>query len=102
MWNINYFRRSEGVTRKIIAAGGHRVAVAALEGFSTNTRVVDAACLALFRILDFGGAHAKAAVSAIDGVMDKLRHARDVMRAHVTTNYADWVLCQLGEWTRFT
>ena len=70
-----------GGARKLIAAGGHRVAIAALGVFSTNARASQVACRALHYIACHGGADAIAAMCAVDGVMDKLRQASDVMRA---------------------
>lgn len=80
MRDIAAFGEAAGA-RKLLAAGGHSVAVAALGAVSTNAEVLDAACVALYLIARYGGADAIAAIRAVDGVMDKLRQASDVIRA---------------------
>ena len=81
---------------KLITAGGHRVAVAALDSSSRNARVLNKACEVLYHIARDGGADAKAAIRAVDGVMDKLRQASDVIRAAGEYDYAAKVLARLG------
>ena len=96
MVNIPAYGGAEGA-RKLLAAGGHRVAVAALGAFSTNARVLAQACVALYYIAHYGGADAIAAIRAVDGVRDKLRQASDVIKAAGWKNdYAALVLAQLG------
>ena len=84
--------------RILLAAGGHRVAVAALGAFSTNAEVLWQACAVLFYIAVYGGADAKAAIRAVDGtLMDKLRQARPVITTLLGRyDYAVRVLAQLG------
>ena len=83
--------------RKLLAAGGHRVAVAALGACSTNARVLYRACAALYHIAGNGGADAKAAIRAVDGtLMDRLRRASDVITAAGEFDIAALALRQLG------
>ena len=67
--------------RILIAAGGHSVAITALGAFLMNAEVLYQACWALLVIADNGRADAIAAIRAVDGVMDKLRQASDVITA---------------------
>ena len=88
--------KAEGA-RILIAAGCHRVAITALDAFSTNARVLWQACAVLFYIARKGGADAKAAIRAVDGtLMDKLQHASDVITSTGESDYAADVLAQLG------
>ena len=96
MGYIAAYGGAEGA-RKLLAAGGHSVIVAALGTFSTNARVLHRACGALHYIAGSGVADAKAAICAVDGVMDKLRQASDVMRAACMGDSAVLVLGQLEE-----
>ena len=87
LWNIVYSGRDESA-HKVLVAGGHRVAVAALG--STDAEVLKLACWVLYRIAVYGGADARAAICAVDGtLMDKLRHASDVIRA-AGVLWPDW------------
>ena len=95
MWKLAWGGKAEGV-RKVLVAGGHRVAITALGAFSTNAGVLCMACLALFLIARKGGADAKAAIRAVDGVMDKLRQASDVITATGWDDTAAKVLAELG------
>ena len=101
LWNIVYCGR-DGSAHKVLVAGGHRVAVAALGAYSTNAIVLNAivlrkACEALNNIAYYGGADAKAAIRAVDGtLMDKLQHASDVITSTGESDYAADVLAQLG------
>jgi len=98
MWSIAAYGKAEGA-RKLLAAGGHRVAVAALHARPTNAKVLARACWALWYIAHYCGADAKAAIRAVDGTfIDKLRQACDVITAvglwdEVT---AAWVLVELA------
>ena len=88
--------KAEGA-RILIAAGCHRVAITALDAFSTNARVLWQACAVLFYIAYSGGADAKAAICAVDSTLiSKLRQASDVMRAAGMYDRAADVLAQLG------
>ena len=97
MVRIADYGGAEGA-RKLLAAGGHCAAVAALHTFSTNARVLHWACGALWRIARYGGADAVAAIRAVDGTLiDKLTQARDVIRASMPwSDTAAKVLAQLG------
>ena len=87
LWNIVYCGR-DGSAHKVLVAGGHRVAVAALG--STDAEVLKLACWVLYRIAVYGGADARAAICAVDGTLiDKLRHASDVIRA-AGVLWPDW------------
>ena len=82
MYHCIYFGGGAEGARKVLVAGGHRVAITALGAFSTNAEVLYEACYALFRIFYYGGVDAKAAVCAVDDtLMDKLRRASAVLRA---------------------
>ena len=96
MFHIAVNGEAEGA-RKLLAAGGHCAAVAALHAFSTNAGVLERACGALYYIAVNGGADAVAAIRAVDGTLiDKLTQARDVMRAGGWGDYAAEVLALLG------
>ena len=95
MRDIAYCGEAESA-RKLLAAGGHRVAVAALGAFSTNAEVLKVACWALYWIAVNSDADAKTAIRAVDGVMDKLRQASDVIKAGGEWDSAADVLAQLG------
>jgi hypothetical protein len=88
MWQIAYYGTDEGA-RKLIAAGAHRVVVAALHAFSTDGTLLYRACWALWHIAHKGGADGIAAIRAFDGTLiDTLRQASDVIRA---AGGDDWV-----------
>jgi hypothetical protein len=97
MWRIADSGKAEGA-RKLLAAGGHCAAVAALHACSTNARVLNLSCEALYRIVEHGGADAVAAIRAVDGTLiDKLTQASDVIRAAgMRPDFADMALAQLG------
>jgi len=96
MGRIAAYGKAEGA-RKLLAAGGHCAAVAALHACSTNARVLYRACEALYCIAHFGGADAVAAIRAVDGTLiDKLRQASRVIKAAGEYDYAAMVLAQLG------
>jgi hypothetical protein len=96
MTYILAFGGAEGA-RKLLAAGGHRVAVAALHACSTNAWVLHWACAALWYIADVDGADGIAAIRAVDyTLMEKLRQASDAIRAAGWGDWAAGVLRQLG------
>jgi hypothetical protein len=81
MVTIAVYGKAEGA-HKLLAAGGHRVAVAALHACSTNVGVLARAFWVLYHIAAHGGADAKAAIRAVDGTLiEKLRQACDVVTA---------------------
>ena len=92
MTRVAYGGKIEGA-RKLIAAGGHRVAISALGAFSTNAVVLAEACFSLYWIVVCGDVNAKAAIRAVDGTfMDKLRQAYVAIQAAGICMY-DWDVC---------
>ena len=95
MDDIAYYGEAKGA-RILIAAGGHRVAVAALGAFSTNREALHLACRALYYVAAYGGADAITSVRAVDGSINKLRQASGAMRATSEFDWASYVLSKLG------